>query len=205
MQLLERLRAQQQGIRSVRAAVVQRKRHPLLKEEAVSQGTLLFQRPDRLRWEVTMPERVIVLIDGTSLLTYRPERQEAERRDLRDDFVSRAAVEFLTAALDLALADLEKRFRVDVLREEGETLLSLTPRSPLVAQAVASIAISLPDGDAVPRSIVVVGQKGERTETTLNHVTVNPSLPEGAFTLSLGPEVRVKDARRPAGEVAGGR
>jgi outer membrane lipoprotein-sorting protein len=114
-------------------------------------------------------------------------------------------VEFLTAALDLALADLEKRFRVDVLREEGETLLSLTPRSPLVAQAVASIVISLPDGDAVPRSIVVVGQKGERTETTLSQVAINPSLPGDAFVLSLGPEVRVKDARRPAGEVAGGR
>jgi len=205
VQLLERLQEQQQGIQSVRAAVVQRKRHPLLKEEAVSEGTLLFRRPNQLRWEVTKPQRVIILINGYTLLTYHPELKEAERRDLRDDFVSRAAVEFLTAAMNLALADLEKRFQVDVLREAEGTVLRLTPRSPLVAQAVASVKISLQDGEAVPRSIVVMGQKGDRTETTLSHVTINPSLPEDAFVLQLGPEVWVKDSRRPAGEVPGGR
>jgi outer membrane lipoprotein-sorting protein len=205
VQLLERLRAEQQGLVSVRAAVVQRKRSPLLREEAVSEGTLLFQRPNRLRWEVTTPQRVIVLIDGYTLLTYRPDRQEAERRDLREDFTARAAVEFLTAAMDLALTELEKRFQLDVLRDAEGTVLRLTPRSPLVAQAVASVAISLPDGEAVPRSIVVTGQKGDRTETTLSHVTVNPSLPEDAFVLKLGPEVRVKDLRPSAGEIPGGR
>jgi outer membrane lipoprotein carrier protein len=177
----------------------------LLREEAVSEGTLLFQRPNRLRWEVAKPERVIILIDEYTLLAYRPDRQEAERRDLRGDFVSRAAVEFLTAAMDLALADLEQRFQMDVLRDAGGAVLRLTPRSPLIAQAVASIAISLPDGDAVPRRIVVTGKKGDRTETTLRHVTINPSLPGDAFVLRLGPEVRVNDARRPAGEVPGGR
>lgn len=204
-QLLERLRAQQQGIRSVRAAVVQRKRHPLLKEEAVSEGTLLLQRPHRLRWEVTRPHRLIILIEGDTLLIYRPDRQEAERRDLREDFVSRAAANFLTATMDLSPAELEKRFQVEVHREAGRTLLVLTPRSPLIAQVVASATVFLQDGDAVPRSIVVMGQKGDRTETTLSHVIVNPSVPEDAFALRLGPEVQVKEWRRPAGEVAGGR
>ena len=204
-QLLERLRAQQQGIWSVRAAVVQRKRHPLLKEEAVSEGTLLLQRPHRLRWEVTRPHRLIILIEGDTLLIYRPDRQEAERRDLREDFASRAAVEFLTAAMEFKLSEIEKRFQVDVLRAAEGTELRLTPRSPLITQAVASVTISLQDGDAIPRRIVVVGQKGDRTETTLSHVIINPSLPEDAFVLPLGPEVRVRDARRPAGEAPGGR
>ncbi len=205
VQLLERLREQQRGIQSVRAAVVQRRQHPLLKAEAVSEGTLLLQRPNRLRWEVTRPNRLIILIDGDTLLIYRPDQREAERRDLREDFVSRAAASFLTVAMDLTPAELEKRFQVEVLREDGRMLLVLTPRSPLIAQVVASVTISLQDGDAVPRSIVVMGQKGDRTETTLSHVIVNPSLPEDAFALPLGPEVRIKDWRRPAGEVAGGR
>ena len=204
-QFLEKMREQQQRIQSVRATVVQRKRNPLLKEEAVSEGTLLYQRPNRLRWEVITPQRTIILVDGYTLLTYRPDRQEAERRDLRDDFASRAAVEFLTAAMDLDLAEIEKRFQADVLREVEGTVLRLTPRSPLVAQVVASATISLPDGDAVPRRIVVTGQKGDRTETTLSQVTINPALPGDAFALRLGPEVRVRDVRRSAGEVPGGR
>ena len=205
IQLLERLRERQRKVQAVRATVAQRKRHPLLTEEAVSEGTLLFQRPDRLRWEVAKPERTIILIDRQTLLTYRPERKEAERRDLRQDFASRAAVEFLTAAMDLALDDLEKRFRVDLFREQDRTLLVLTPRSRLVAEALTSIAISLSDEDAVPRGITVVGQKGDRTETSLSHVTINPQLSEDAFLLQLGPAVRVTDVPGPAGEVAGGR
>jgi outer membrane lipoprotein carrier protein len=204
-ELLARIKERQQGIQSLRATVVQRRRNPLLRDEAVSEGILLFQRPNRLRWEVTRPQRVIILIDGYTLLTYRPDQHEAERRDLREDFPARAAVGFLTAAMDLDLAELEKRFQLDVLRDAGGTVLRLTPRSPLVAQAVASVAISLPDGDSVPRMIVVTGQKGDRAETTLSHVTVNPSLPGDAFVLKLGPEVRVRDSRQPAGEVPGGR
>jgi outer membrane lipoprotein-sorting protein len=205
IQLLETLRARQRKVQAVRATVSQRKRHPLLKEEAVSEGTLLFQRPDRLRWEVTKPERIIILIDRQRLLTYRPERKEAERRDLRQDFASRAAVELLTAAMDLALDDLEKRFRVDLFREQDRTLLMLIPRSRLVAEALASIAICLHDGDAVPRGITVVGQQGDRTETSLSHVTINPPVFEDAFLLQMGPAVRVTDVPGPAGEEGGGR
>ncbi len=196
VRIVERLQERQRGIASLRAAVVQRKRHPLLKAEAVNRGTLLFQKPSRLRWEVAAPERAIILIDGHQFLAYRPDRNEAERRDLREDFGSRAAVDFLTAGMGLALADLEKRFHVDVYREQGRVRLVLTPRSRMVAQAIASIAITQHDVDPVPSQFVVTGQKGDWTETTLSNVVVNPRLPEDAFILRLGSEVRVTDARK---------
>ena len=199
-EVIERLQAQQREIRSIRAAVVQRKRHPLLATEAISEGRLLFKRPGLVRWEVDTPERSIIVIDGHTLLTYRPDRKVAERRDLRDDFGARAAVEFFTSGMSLAVSDLEKRFQVDVYRENGTTTLLLTPRSRLVAQAIASVAIHRQDTDAVPRQIVVIGQKGERTDITLSDVAVNPQVPAEAFTLTLGPDVRVSDVGKPAGE-----
>jgi outer membrane lipoprotein-sorting protein len=205
VQVLDRLRERLRDVGTVRATVVQRKRHPLLKAEAVSEGTLLFKRPNQLRWEVDKPERTIIVIDGHTLLTYRPDRNEAERRDLRDDFGSHAAVEFLTSGMNLDVGELEKRFQVDLYRGNGRLLLMLTPRSRWVAQAVASVAIYQHEDEAVPQQIVVVGQKGDRTETTLTHVIINPHFPEDSFSPRLAPGVRVTDVGKLAGERDRGR
>ncbi len=205
VQVLDRLQKRQRDVTAVRATVVQRKRHPLLTAEAISEGTLLFKRPNQVRWEVEKPERTILVIDGHTLLTYHPDRNEAERRDLRDDFGSRATVDFLISGMSLDVGELEKRFQVDLYRGNGRLLLMLTPRSRWVAQAVTSVAIYQHEGEAVPRRIVVVGQKGDRTDTTLTHVIINPHFPEDAFSLRLGPEVRVTDVRKPAGERDSGR
>ena len=200
VEVIERLQERQRDVTSVRATVVQRKRHPLLTAEVISEGTLLFKRPNQVRWEVNRPDRTIIVIDGRTLLSYHPDRREAERRDLREDFGARAAVDFLTTGISLSVAELEKRFRVDLYRENEQLVLMLIPRSRLVAQAVASVAIRQGAEDAIPRQIVIVGQKGDRTEITLTHVTINPHLPEDAFTLRLGPEVRVTDVGKFAGE-----
>jgi outer membrane lipoprotein-sorting protein len=202
---IEQLQARQREVKTLRATVVQRKRHPLLKGEVVTEGTLLISRPDRVRWEVSTPERTIIVIDDRALVVYRPERREAERRDLRDDFGSRAVVEFLTAGMNLDVTEMGKRFRVDLYRDDGRLTLVLTPRSRWVGQAIASVNITHFEEEAVPRQIVVTGHKGDSTETSLAHVTVNPPLAEDAFALRLGPEVRVVEARRAAQDNAGGR
>ena len=202
---IEGLQTRQREVNTFRAAVVQRKRHPLLKGEVVTEGTLLFRRPNRLRWEMATPERLIVAIDEQTLVIYRPDRREAERRDLRDDFGARAALEFLAAGMSFDVAEMEKRFEVDLYREDGRLSLVMTPRSRWVARAIASVTITQEDADELPRQIVVVGQKGDRTDTTLTHVVVNPPLADDAFTLRLEPDVRVVEARRPGQETPGGR
>jgi outer membrane lipoprotein-sorting protein len=204
-QVLDRLEQREREVTSVRATVLQKKRHPLLREEAVSEGTLLFKRPNQVRWEVVKPERIIIVMDGHTLTIYRPDRNEAERRDLRQDLTSRAAVEFLTSGMSLDVAELEKRFLVDLYRENQRLAVKLIPRSRLIAQAIASVTIYEEENEAIPRQIVIEGQKGDRTETTLTQVTINPQVPEDAFTLRLGSGVRVTDVGSPLGERGGDR
>ncbi|HSB71505.1 MAG TPA: outer membrane lipoprotein carrier protein LolA [Candidatus Methylomirabilis sp.] len=200
IEIIERLQQRQREVTGVRAAVVQRKRHPLLAGEAVSQGVLLFRRPNLVRWEMSRPDRTIILFDGRTVLTYHPDREEAERRDLRDDFGVRSAVDFLTSGMSLAISDLEKRFQVELYRKDGQLVLRLTPRSRLLARVIASVAIYQHEGEAIPRQIEVIGQKGDRTEITLTGVAINPRFPEDAFILHLGPGVRVTDVGKSAGE-----
>ena len=175
------------------AAVVQRKRDPLLKNEAVSRGKLSFRKPASLRWEVESPERRIVVMDGRTVTTYYPARKEAERRDMQDDFASRAALGFFESGIYASLPELERRFQVDLFRSDDEVVLRLIPRSKMLSRVIASIRIHQDPAEGRPRRIVVDGARGDRTETTFSGVTPNPDFPPDTFALRLGPEVRVTE------------
>lgn len=193
-ELFERLRSRQAGIKSFRAALTQKRSSRLLLEEAVTEGVFLFEKPDRFRWESRTPDRRLIVSDGKVLTLYSPERKEAERRDARDQFSTRMALEFMASGMDQPLSELEKRFHVELARRNDALILTMTPRSGFMARAVRTITVVQPEGEAVPARIVLLGQKGDRVETVLRDVEINPAIPSDAFRLSLGPHVRVFDA-----------
>ena len=187
----ETTKERQKGIEALRASVLQRKRHPSLKGELVTEGTLLFRKPALLRWDVVRPEAMVVVMDDRTLTTYHPSRKEAERKFLTDSLVTRAAAEFLTIGMTLSLPELERRFHVELLRGEGYHVLKLSPRGKWLSRAVSSISIYHAEEEGTPRRIVVQGAGGGWTETRVTRVVTNPVLPPDAFDLRLGPDVNV--------------
>jgi len=187
----EKTKERQKGIEGLQAAVVQRKRHPSLKGEQVSEGTLLYRKPGLLRWEVVRPYNVVVVMDGRTMTTYHPSRKEAERKFLTDSLATRAAAEFLNVGMMLSLPELERRFHVELLRGEGYFVLKLSPRGKVLSRAVSSISIYHAEEEGTPRRIVVQGTGGGWTETSFTRVVTNPALAPDAFDLRLGPDVNV--------------
>jgi outer membrane lipoprotein-sorting protein len=193
----EEARERQKGISGLSAEVVQRKRDPLLKNEAVSRGKLSFRKPASLRWEVESPERMVVVMDGRTVTTYFPTRKKAERRDMQDDFASRAALGFFESGISASLPELERRFHVDLFRSDDEVVLRLIPRTKMLSRVIASIRIHQDPVEGRPRRIMVEGARGDRTETTFSGVILNPEFPPDTFALRLGPEVRVTETGGP--------
>lgn len=196
--LFERFREKQAAVRSFKATVVQKRRSPQLLDEATAEGRILFEKPDRFRWDSGKPDPRIVVADGTKLTVYDPVRKWADRHEQRDQFAVRMGLEFMATGLGGSLADLEKRFRVDAERQGGTVTVTLTPKSKLLLKAVKTITIRQADGDAVPASVVLLGPGGDRTETTLRDVVLNPPVPADAFKLKLPPGIRVYDAKERA-------
>lgn len=191
------IRNRQKEIVAVRADVVQRKSHPLLKTEAVTEGRIFLKRPGLLRWETEKPNRTLAVSDGKMLTVYRPEKNEAERRTLGDNLASRMAVEFL-AGMGTGIDGLNHRFRTELFRSDRQLIVQLTPRAGWLSRAISAVRIYYDGEEPVPRRFVVLGPRGDRTETVLSGVVINPEVTADTFTLRLGPEVRVIDADRPA-------
>lgn len=190
-------RERQKSLTGFTASMTQRKRDPLMKNEAVSRGKLSFRKPATLRLDVQSPERMVVVVDGGTVTTYYPARKEAERRRIRDDYASRAALGFFESGISASLPELERQFRVDLFRSDGEVVLRLIPRSKMLSRYISSIRIQQDSVEGRPRRIVVEGTRGDRTETTFSGVILNPDFPEDTFALRLGPEVRITEAGGP--------
>ena len=186
----EKARERQDRITGLQASVVQRKRHPSLRGEVVTEGTLVYRKPDFLRWEVVRPDPVIIVVDGRTMTTYYPSRKEAEKKFLADSPFSRGAMDFLVSGLSLSLTELERRFQVDLFHGEGYFLLKLVPKGRWLSRSVASISIYNEEEGMTLRRVVFEGTGGERTETIFSNMVLNPTLPPDAFDLRLGPDVR---------------
>lgn len=203
--ILEELRRRQNELVSFRASVLQRRRHPLLRDDMESEGTVSFHKPNRVRWEVRTPEHRVLVLDRSRMTTYFPDRREAVRVNLRDRPNSRMMLDAFSMGWTSSLKDLERRFRIDLYRDDPFTVLKLTPRSRWVSRALSSILLYHEHGEPVPCRVIVTGARGDRSETTLRDVLVNPALEPGTFELTLGPDVRIEEpeADRP-GESDGG-
>jgi outer membrane lipoprotein carrier protein len=202
--LFETLRLRQGAARSFRATLVQRRKSPLLAAEAVTEGRFLFAKPDRFRWEARTPERRLIVSDGAVLTDYFPDRKEAERMEAKDPAAARLMMQFVGSGAGQPLSELSKRFRVELSRGDGALTATLTPRGGFLSRWIRSITVSQREEDGTPSRIVVVGAKGDRTETTLSDVEVDPPLSPDAFRVKLGAGVKVFDAieRKARGEDA---
>ena len=84
------------------------------------------------------------------------------------------------------------------MRRDGTLEMTLTPKARWFRRAVTSITVTQREEQPIPGRIVVVGPRGDRTETVLRDVAINPPLPQDAFTLKLPPGIRVFDAKQRA-------
>jgi len=183
----------QRGVESVSAHIVQTRRNPLLADEAVSSGRLILKKPDLLRFTISTPEEVTMVVDGTYMWVYRPKKKVAERRRLSNDYAAAQAVKFLSNIMEFSAGEMQKRFAVSVYNDKDGYLFELTPSSGLLARFLSRVTFSFTDGTAVPYSVEVVGSNGATTLTELKDVVINPVPDKDAFVFVPAKGVRVID------------
>jgi chaperone LolA len=119
-----RLQARYDATRTMRASFRQRVSSPTLAQPLESHGTVLFERPNRMRWDYAEPDEQLIVGDGETLWIYQPELKQAIRAPLRDAFQAQTPLTFLAG-----LGRLERDFVVTLESEDAERwTLRLTPK-----------------------------------------------------------------------------
>ncbi|MBA2655152.1 MAG: outer membrane lipoprotein chaperone LolA [Gammaproteobacteria bacterium] len=135
-------------------------------------GTMALERPGKFRWEITSPNRQVIIADGKYLWIYDVDLEQATKQSLGKDAHSPAIL------LSGSTAALEERFNIIDSKQEGsKVIFNLKPkRSQDMVQRVELVF----ENDKL-HQMSVIDNLGQKNIFTFSNVKINPSLATSLF------------------------
>lgn len=177
--LARRVQGFYESTRDLRARFVQTYSYAALGRSQVSKGTLEVKKPGKMRWDYQSPTAKSIAVNGSRLVQWEPEANQAFVDEKFDATAMSAAVTFL-----LGKGSLEKEFLI--ASGEGGTLV-LRPRTPDPRVDTVTLTAG-PDGE-VTRTRVVDGQ-GNVNDISFEEIRRNTGIPDARFEIELPAGVR---------------
>ena len=149
-------------------------------------GTVMFKRPDMMRWDYTAPNEQRLITDGYSLWLYQPEDKVVFLRRLDSMNSAKVPMQILSGDIDVA-----KVFDAK-LGEKTDGLISvrLKPKEKGAGYEKAVLYLTA-DKYEISR-IDVIDFYGNVTKLTLSNIQYNNKLKSSEFVYSPIPGVRVE-------------
>ena len=177
--LAGRVQAFYESTRDLRARFVQTYTYAALGRRQVSKGSLEVKKPGRMRWDYESPATKTIVVNGSRLVQWEPEANQAYVDEKFDATAMSAAVTFL-----IGTGSLEKEFQLST--GEGGTLV-LRPLKPDARVDTVTLTAG-PDGE-VTRTRVVDGQ-GNVNDVAFEEIRRNTGIPDARFEIVLPAGVR---------------
>jgi outer membrane lipoprotein carrier protein len=192
--LMERVRLQQQEIKTVGARFVQKRESSLLVAPEESSGTFDYAAPNRVRWEYVSPNPISVVIDGGEMTTWYRDLKRAEK--LKIGRYSNQVMKYMGATG--SMQQLLEYFRITMKVPEKKTepyQLELTPKLARIAKRVKSMTLWVNPDTFFPTGLKYVEGNGDTTEYQFKDVKINAPIAGDRFVLKIpqGVETRVID------------
>ena len=168
-----------ESTRDLRARFVQTYTYASMGRRQVSKGTLEVKKPGKMRWDYESPATKTIAVNGSRLVQWEPEANQAFVDEKFDATAMSAAVTFL-----IGKGSLEKEFHLST--GEGGTLV-LRPRQPDARVETVTLTAG-PDGE-VTRTRVVDGQ-GNVNDIAFEEIRRNAGIPDSRFEIALPAGVR---------------
>ena len=163
-----------ESTRDLRARFVQTYTYAALGRKQVSKGALEVKKPGKMRWDYESPTTKTIAVNGSRLVQWEPEANQAYVDEKFDATAMSAAVTFL-----LGTGSLEKEFHLSA--GEGGALV-LRPRKPDPRVETVTLTVG-PDGE-VTRTVVVDGQ-GNRNDIAFEDIRRNVGIADARFEIAL--------------------
>lgn len=137
-----------------------------------SEGTMLVQRSDRLRWETTSPFSYLIVTDGVTLWRYDADLEQATKRPFSGELAD-------TPALILGgdMARIARHYEVGWEQSSDGELFTLVPRNK--AALFRELRLKFAGGGV--SELQLRDNLDQRTEIRFFALNVNPTLTANSF------------------------
>jgi outer membrane lipoprotein carrier protein len=176
--LADKVQAHYEKTKDFEASFVQTYTYSAAGRSQTSRGTLRVKKPGKLRWDYLEPSRKTIVVNGSRLVQYEPEENQAYVDDRFDASAMSAAVTFL-----LGKGKLAREFE---LSAEAGGKLVLTPRKP--DSRVDRVILTVSESGEVTGTRVVDGS-GNVNDIAFQKLQRNVGLADDVFALELPEDV----------------
>jgi len=188
--LRERLAKAMQTVRGFRADFEQEKRLRVFKTPVISTGILLFERPDKMRWETRKPFRSLLVVNGKDVAKF--EWVDNKRRALK---LGRGADALLVAMNRLRAWFTgkfdERTFAIEV-KEKPEIQLILRPKDKAIRARITRLEFFPAKDLKSMRRVVIVEASGDVTTLRFSKHVANQPAPKNTFSVKDPVAIRSK-------------
>ena len=177
------------AVKDLRASFVQNSYSAALDKETETRGTVVVQRPGKMRWEYAQPDGHVIVLDGSAIRIWNPGEKQLQVAALAKSGVSPTALSFL-----MGQGSLSESFTASPLSEAGRTDRGLLLK-PKGDAGFESLALWLEPKSLQLRESVVVDLFGNRTRVRFDGISENAGVPASSFDLPTPPGAEVIDLR----------
>jgi outer membrane lipoprotein carrier protein len=184
--ILERVDRSAEQVDRFRARVVETRELALLAEAEKMSGTLLVERPGRIRWEYETPTPRTYVLDDGQITGWLPEENRVEKLDMshRANRIERIL------AIGQGAAGLEREFRISLGDEahgivDDADMLVLVPKSRRVRRRVAELHLWISRDHGLPKRVSYQTGEGDVVTLDMSEFVLNPDVSENAFELDV--------------------
>lgn len=178
--ILQDLQRKMASLGSVYFEFAQERQLKLFAEPLKSEGVMLIERPDLIRWETTAPYQSILLGNHKSVAQF--ERTDGDWKKLKLGFpqMLRRVMEQMTLMHQGKLDALTSDFTISV-STGAVAVVTMTPKDANVREMLASLEIKMEPDFSATREVVMNEPNGDLTRIIFRRELREVKFPPGTF------------------------
>lgn len=171
-------------VETVFTRFVQERHLSLFQEPLRTEGVLCFQKPSRVRWQITAPYESILVSDGQRVAQFERVNDRWKRLDLGLANAMRVVVDQIGAILEGRYAGSSRDYAMSVTNRPEGTRVLLEPQNESMRKMMRAIEIDLEPEGRGTRRIVLREVDGDVTDIRFEGQVAGAVLPPGTFDCS---------------------
>ena len=188
--LLDRLENTLGKIRTLEARFVQEKKLSIFRDIVKSEGLLVFQRPDRVRFEITEPFQSAIVTNGKSAARYELVDGAWKKLDAVDAEVMAMVTGQICSWIEGRFREKSDVYEISALASTPVTVV-LTPRNERFRKYIEAIELSLAPDETKVTAVTVREPGGDSTVMRFTHERRDRDIPPEVFDVTAAAPVAV--------------
>lgn len=177
--LFQELRLLAGEISTLTSAFTQEKKLSLFEHTVRSSGTISYQQPDCIRWELTQPQAVGFALCDQQGVKWKDNVTPPESFQSETDPMRHMVAQQLLMWFRGDYAQIQKQYMITI-RQSHPAILHLTPRR-MDPSNIESITVMFTEGNTSLAEMTLFDADGDSTRVVYHDTILNGTLPQGLF------------------------